>query len=190
MLNPLAVHEAAQSLLTCVCDALTALVADVPGLAGCPCRVCVVPGAEVAWDGCDGGCDVQPGEFPGQLSVNTVRLFTSDPNQFPREVQPVRDLRGCVPVVGAAELAVTVLRCTPLPTDDGCPPTCDQLSQTAMQQAADMGAVRHGILCCFSATSTARVNGRRYVLGAARTLGPQGGCTGIEQRVTVDLGVG
>ena len=184
----LAVHQAAQDLLDCVCTGLSRLPTDVPGLAGCPCRSCVVPGA-VAADGCDEDCAALPdGQYPGQLSVNVIRLFSSDRQNFPREVFTVQDGRQCVPPqVTAIELAVTVYRCAPLPTDQGCPPTCEQLSDSAMQLHADMLAVQAAILCCYADTDTTRRNGRRYVLGQSRTLGPQGGCVGLEQRVIVAL---
>lgn len=187
-LSTLAVDAAATSLLACACDALSRLPAEVPGLAGCPCRSCVVPGAQVAWDGCDGACPPVPGEFPGQLSVNVIRIYTSDRTSFPREVQTVRDLKNCpMPQTTAVELAVTVLRCTPLPSDQGCPPTCDEMAASAMQLHADMLAVQQSVLCCYAGTDTTRRNGRRYVMGQSRTLGPQGGCVGFEQRVTVAL---
>lgn len=185
-LSILAVHEAAEALLNCVCDSLAALPAEVPGLAGCPCRACVVPGTPAA-DACDGGCNVQPGEYPGQLSVNVVRMFTSDAVSFPRELATVRDLRNCgLPAVTAVELAVTVWRCVPLPSDDGCPPSCAELSASAMQLHADMLAVNRGILCCYAGTIESR-KGRRYVLGASTTLGPSGGCGGFTTRVVVAL---
>lgn len=187
-LSLLAVHQAADNLLTCVCTGLSRLPTDVPGLAGCPCRSCVVPGT-VAADGCDAGCATPPaGEYPGQLSVNVIRLFSSDRTSFPREVLAVQDGKQCgPPPVTAIELAVTVYRCAPMPSDEGCPPSCDELNMAAMQLHADMLAVQSAILCCYAATDTTRRNGRRFVLGQSRTLGPQGGCVGLEQRVIVAL---
>lgn len=187
-LSFMAVHQAANDLLTCVCQGLTRLVTEVPGLAGCPCRSCVVPGL-VAADGCDASCGTPPaGEYPGQLSVNVIRLYTSDRTAFPREVQTVRDRRNCpMPLTTAVELAVTVYRCAPMPSDQGCPPTCEELSASAMQLHADMLAVQTAVQCCYAGTDTTRPFGRRYVLGQSRTLGPQGGCVGLEQRVTVAL---
>lgn len=183
-----AVHTAAEDLLQCVCTGLSRLPVEVPGLAGCPCRSCVVPGS-VAADGCDSPCAAPPeGEYPGQLSVNVVRLFSSGRQSFPREVLEVFSGKQCVPPpVTAVELAVTVYRCAPLPDDNGCPPTCEQMTAAATQLHADMLAVHTAVLCCYSDTDTTRRNGRRFVLGPSRTLGPQGGCVGLEQRVTVAL---
>lgn len=196
-LSMLAVHMAAQNLLDCVCGALDALPLAVPGLAGCPCRVGVVPATPAA-DGCDGGCNVLTNEFPGQLTVNVVRLYASDPVIFPREAGAgagglnglgIRDLRNCaMPQVTAVELLVTLFRCVPGPTEDGCPPTMAELDDSAMQYHADMLAVQQGILCCYAGTDTeTRRNGRRYVVGQTTTIGPQGGCVGFQTRVTVAL---
>lgn len=185
-LSVLAIHEAAEALLNCACDSLGALPAEVPGLAGCPCRVCVVPGAPAA-DGCDGGCDVQPDEYPGQLTVNVVHVFASDAVSFPRELATVRDSKNCaLPAVTVVELAVTVWRCAPMPSDEGCPPPCAELAASAMQLHADIMAVQRAVLCCYAGTLEGR-RGRRYVLGSTTTLGPSGGCAGFSTRVVVAL---
>lgn len=190
-LSILAVDAAASSLLACVCTALTRLPTEVPGLAGCPCRTCVVPGL-VAADGCDTRCgQLEPGQFPGQLTVSVIRLYSSDRAQFPREVQTVRDVRECEPPqTTAVELLITLFRCIPGMNNDGCPPTCEQLSASAMQLHADMLAIQQAVLCCYAATDTSRPRGRRYVLGQSRPIGPSGDCVGIEQRVTVALDYG
>lgn len=195
-LNLLSIHQAAQSLLDCVCAALDAAPETVPGLAGCPCRVGVVAGA-VAADGCDGGCDIQPGQFPGQLTVSTRRIFATDSNTFPRETGlgsdrttgGVRDRSLCrLPQLTAVELLVTLFRCAPGPTEEGCPPSMAELDASALQFHADMLAVQQGVLCCFPATEIdVRRNGRRFVMGSTTTIGPQGGCVGFQTMVTVAL---
>lgn len=188
-LSPLSINQVAQNLLDCVCTELDRLPTQVPGLFGCPCRRGVVPGALVAADACDDGCGTPPpGEYPGQLTVNVVRIYSSTRQDFPRETFTVRSLKDCIPPqTTAVELAVTVFRCTPLPTDGGCPPTVEEMSASALQQHADMMAVQTAVLCCFAATDATRRDGRRYVLGQSASVGPQGGCVGFEQRVTVAL---
>ena len=195
-LSMLAIHQAAQNLLDCVCESVDALTLSVPGLAGCPCRVGVVPATPAA-DGCDGGCDAGPGEWPGQLTVNVVRMYASDIVVFPREAGGtsqtanglgVRSLKNCtMPQVTAVELNVTLFRCVPGPTDEGCPPTMAELDAAAMQYHADMLAVQQGILCCYAGTDTTRRSGRRYVVGQTTTIGPSGACVGFQTRVTVAL---
>lgn len=195
-LSMLAIHQAAENLLECVCTALDALPVAVPGLAGCPCRVGVVPATPAA-DGCDGGCNVAPGEWPGQLTVNVVRSFASDINAFPRELglvtganggTGIRDLKNCgMPQTTAVELLVTLFRCVPGPTAEGCPPSMAALNETATQYHADMLSVQQGILCCYAGTDTSRRHGRRYVMGQTTTVGPSGGCVGFQTRVIVAL---
>jgi len=194
-LSMLAIHQAAQNLLDCVCETLDLLPTEVPGLVGCPCRSGVVPGAAAA-DGCDGGCELQPGEAPGQLTVNVVRLYASDRQNFPRETgqlstvpgSGVRDLKNCtMPQTTAVELLITLWRCAPMPTDQGCPPSMPQLDAAAMQMHADMLAVQQGILCCYAGTLPDQRWGRRYVVGQTLSLGPQGGCVGFQTTVITAL---
>ena len=191
-LSLLATHQAAQNLLDCVCQGLDAIPTEVPGLDGCPCRTCVVPGTPAA-DGCDNPCVAPgPGQYGGQLTVNVVRVYATDYQSFPREValrgvETVRDNRNCVPPVTAVEMQITLFRCTPIPTDQGCPPTCEQLEASALQLHVDMLAVERAVLCCYPDTDTTRIHGRRFVLGSSRVVGPQGGCTGFTQSVTVSL---
>lgn len=186
-LQTLAFHEAAEALLNCVCEQLDALHTEVDGLAGCPCRKMVIAG-QAAADGCSGDCSQPPaGQWPGQLTVAVQRVYSTDRNSFPRELSVARDARNCqMPVQLAVVLAVTVFRCAHGPTSQGCPPTPDELAGDAMQVHADMIAVQRAALCCFGATTEQR-NGRRYVLGATTTIGPQGGCVGFQTLVTVAL---
>jgi hypothetical protein len=183
---------AAQDLLDCVCTALTANATENPGLPGCPCRRGVVPG-EPAWDGCEDGCDpvpADPDSAGGQLTVNIVRAYESTPARFPSETRVVRSLKVCEATVMAFELDVTLLRCVPSGVDEnGCPPSPEELQEAAGVLAADMLVVRSGIECCYAGTLVGPRNrsGRRYILGPATVLGPQGGCVGFVQRVTVEF---
>ncbi|MER6632327.1 hypothetical protein ABT301_29605 [Streptomyces sp. NPDC000987] len=183
-LSPLAVHELTESVLACVCAALDETATQVEGQPGCPeCRRCVVPGT-AAWDGCEDPCT---GEASGQLTVNVTRIYPSTTSSFPSPDQTVRDLRNCQPPpVTAVELVVTLLRCAPGPTEDGCPPDCDLLSEAARVLHVDALTVYSALLCCLPATGGGR-RGRQFVLGQQRIIGPQGGCVGLEQTVTVAL---
>lgn len=193
-LSLLAAHQAATDLLNCVCQSLVDMNTEIPGLAGCPCRVYVSPGSPAA-DGCDGGCNVPPGTFPGQLTTHVVRLYASDRQSFPNEVGTrlsgptgIHDLKNCaMPQTTAVELMITLWRCTPLPTDQGCPPTPEELTDSAMQLNADLLAVQRGVLCCFSGTDTTQRHGRRWVMGQTTVLGPQGGCAGFQTSIVVAL---
>ncbi|MEU9576314.1 hypothetical protein [Streptomyces chilikensis] len=176
------VHDVAEAVLGCVCAALDQVAEEVPGQPGCPCRVCVVPG-QVAWDGCDGACG--PSKPGGQLSVSVARMWPT--TSFPTEDREVRGLRGCsLPATTAVELVVTLLRCAPGPGASGCPPSCEELTDSARILHTDMATLQNAIMCCLPQTAPTR-RGRRFVLGAQRVLGPEGGCVGVEQRVTVAM---
>ncbi|TDC23419.1 hypothetical protein E1265_12845 [Streptomyces sp. 8K308] len=183
-LTPFAVHDLAEAVLGCVCAALDQAAAEIDGQPGCPdCRACVVPGAP-AWDGCDDPCSDQ--RAGGQLTVNIARLYPSGIN-FPAENRDVQGARGCIPPpVTAVELVITLLRCAPMPDETGCPPRCTDLNAAARILHVDAVTVYNALLCCLPATGGGR-RGRRFVLGTQRTVGPEGGCVGIEQRVTVAL---
>lgn len=186
-LSPFAVHEAADALLNCVCEALDEVASTLTGMAGCPCRVGLVAGAPAA-DGCDGGCDAVPGTWPGQLTVHVQRLYASSRQAFPGEAPLVRDLAACaMPQTTAVEMVVTLWRCSPGPSKDGCPPAVSALEEAAMQQHVDMLAVQKAVLCCYPGTDTSARRGRRAVVGRTDVLGPQGGCVGFQTLVTVAL---
>lgn len=186
------VHQAATDLLDCVCAGLDRMHAEVPGLDGCPCRTCVVPGRAVA-DGCGEGCGTVPeGQFPGQLTVSVVRIYSTGRKDFPRynpsSADSIIDDRSCAPQrTTAIDLLVTLYRCTPTPTDDGCPPSCEDLNSNAMQLHADILAIQSAIECCYAGTDPNRPRGRRFTIGQSAVLDPQGACVGIEQQVTVAL---
>ncbi|CAM5476822.1 MULTISPECIES: hypothetical protein [Streptomyces] len=184
-LSPLAIDELAETVLACVCAALDEAATEVEGHPGCPdCRRCVVPGLP-AWDGCEDPCTGQAG---GQLSVNVTRVYPSTTTGFPQQDQTVRDARNCQPPpVTAVELVITVLRCAPGPTEEGCPPGCAELREAARILHVDSLTVYNALLCCLPHTAPQGRRGRRFVLGQQRTVGPQGGCVGIEQTVTVAL---
>ncbi|MGW2964027.1 hypothetical protein ACWDGI_36965 [Streptomyces sp. NPDC001220] len=84
------------------------------------------------------------------------------------------------------ELVVTVLRCAPSFGEGACPPSCDALEEAARILHIDMVVVRNALERCLPTTGDQR-RGRVVFVGEQRTVGPQGGCVGLEQRVTVAL---
>lgn len=184
-LTATAIHELAQAVLACVCLALNEAAAADATRPGCPdCRACVVPG-QVAWDSCDDPCT---GDAGGQLSVSVARLYGSTTNDFPAEVRVVQGVRNCTPPpVTAVELVVTLLRCAPVFDERGCPPTCAELDESARVLHLDMVTVYNALLCCLPGTDPTRPRGLKFVMGQQQTVGPEGGCVGLEQRVTVAL---
>ncbi|MET7720693.1 hypothetical protein [Streptomyces mirabilis] len=188
MLN--AVQDVAEAVLGCVCAALQDAAGQVDGQPGCPCRSCVVPGVS-AWDSCDDPCNMSPeGGAGGQLTVNVSRLYSS--TEFPTvdRALPPTQARGrtmcAAPPATAVELVVALLRCAPSFDEGGCPPSCEALGEAARILHTDMVVVRNAVECCLPTTGEQR-RGRVVFVGESRTVGPQGNCVGLEQRVTVQL---
>ena len=185
--NMLSVHQVAESLLTCVCEALDRVPEQMPGLDGCPCRTGVVAGAPAA-DGCDGACSAAADEYAGQLTVHVVRTYVAELPRYTNLQAVLLEGANCGPnALTVVDLMVTLWRCSPGPTDEGCPPTMAELEATALQQHVDMMAVTQAVTCCFPETDPTRRKGRRYSLGASTAIGPQGGCVGFQTAVTVAL---
>lgn len=180
-LSPLVIHETAELLLACVCAELAVTAARVEGQPGCPCRSCVVPGTP-AWDDCAGDC--VHAETPGQLTVHFAGMVST--SNFPTETRDVIGSRNCAPIQSAADFVITLLRCAPTYDQQGCPPSCEDLAAAARVLAVDAASVWNALQCCFPSTSDAR-RGQKFLLGQQRTVGPEGQCVGIEQRVTVAL---
>jgi hypothetical protein len=189
-LNLNAVQDAAEAVLGCVCAALQDAAQAIEDHPGCPCRSCLVPGTP-AWDSCDDPCNKNPaGGAGGQLSVNVARLYASSDFPTPDRSLPPTQARGrltcAAPTAMAVELVVTLLRCAPTFDEGGCPPPCEDLAAAARILHTDMVIVRNAVECCLP-TATEHRRGRVVFVGESRTVGPQGLCVGLEQRVTVAL---
>ncbi|WP_326597125.1 hypothetical protein [Streptomyces sp. NBC_01803] len=147
-LTPLAIHDLAEAVLGCVCVALDRTAVEIPGQPGCPsCRACVVPGLP-AWDTCDDPCSDEAAG--GQLTVSVARIYASTDAEFPAEARIVQGERGCMsPPITALEMVVTLLRCTPTVTEQGCPPSCTDLSVAAQVLHIDMvrSTTRSCVVC-------------------------------------------
>ncbi|MEW2568308.1 hypothetical protein [Streptomyces sp. NPDC047070] len=181
-----AVQDVTEAVLGCVCQALQVTATQIDGQPGCPCRVCVVPG-QPAWDSCEDPCNSSPEDVVGQLSVSVLRMYPSSLKVFPGEERQVLGVKDCtLSQLTAVELLVTLLRCAPGPTEDACPPSCEDLATAARVLHTDMTTVYNALLCCFPSTSLRR-RGQLFTVGQQRTVGPQGGCVGLEQRITVAL---
>lgn len=181
-LSPLVVDDLAQMLLGCVCAELDRMAGLIEGQPGCPdCTSCVVPG-KPAWDNCTGDCS--GAQTPGQLTVNLERIYPTA--AFPTETKDVLGSRNCAPVRQAADYVITLLRCAPSYNDQGCPPSCEEQAEAARILHVDAVSVTNALLCCFPQSSSAR-RGQQFMMGQLRTVGPEGQCVGVEQRVTVAL---
>ncbi|MFC8466006.1 hypothetical protein [Streptomyces sp. NPDC057250] len=181
-IRPLIIDEIARDVLACVCAALDEAAAEIEGQPGCPdCRSCLVPGRP-AWDGCDNPCD--EAVVGGQLSVHLSRMTSSSDLSDRTRERPTS--RPCPPQQVTVEFVVTLLRCAPGPAEDGCPPTCAELDAAARVLHVDTATVHNALLCCLPRTGP-DPRGWKVALGLMRTLGPEGGCVGIEQFVTINV---
>lgn len=159
--TPDLIHITAQEILNCICTAL-----ENESECKCPCRHCVIAGTPV-WDDC---CE-------GQLTVNLERLFFHD--NFPT---PMTQAQICGTQL-AGTFLIQLLRCAPVVKDDGSAPTCNELSESSRKIYQDLYISMNALSCCLSIAKRER----KFVIGEARLVGPEGGCVGFEIRVTVEL---
>ncbi|MGW6414357.1 hypothetical protein [Streptomyces sp. NPDC055055] len=182
-LNLTAVHALAETVLGCVCQALETAAAADEEQPGCPCRAFLSPGPP-AWECCEEPCGVNGGAG-GQLTVHVARIYPT--SSFPVDERVVQGGRNCqTPTTTAVELVVTLLRCTPTMDERGGPPAPEDLTAAARTVHVDTVTIYNALLCCLPTTGTRR-RGPTFFLGAQKVLEQQGGCTGVEQRVTVAL---
>lgn len=151
----------AQELLDCVCSAL-----DLEAECGCPCRTCVVAGTPV-WDDC---CE-------GQLTAYIERVFFHE--NFPSQVG---EAQVCASFL-AGDIVIQLLRCAPVVNDDGSPPTCAELSESARKIYQELYISMKALVCCLAEAK----RHRKYLITEGRIVGPEGGCVGFEIRVTLEL---
>ncbi|MGJ3558828.1 hypothetical protein ACR6C2_07565 [Streptomyces sp. INA 01156] len=163
-----------------MCATLAETAMAVDGQPGCPCVTCVVPGTP-AWDSCDGGCE--GGETPGQLTVHYSGMVPT--SNFPQETRDVIGSKNCLPVRAAAEYVITLLRCAPSPARTGVRPPAR--SSRLPRGSSRWTRRRSGTRSRAASRRPANRRGQTFVMGQQRTIGPEGGCVGVEQRVTVAL---
>jgi hypothetical protein len=143
-------------------------------IGGVPERSCVVPGA-IAWDDCQ--C--------GQLSISILQTwpgvtFPGDPGTGSATLGPCQ--------VGwlMSQLVIQVARCAPNPGPDGVVP-CSALEQGARVTAEDAMAIREAAFC---GLQFLKDRDDDFIVRGQVTVGPEGGCMGVEQSVVVGVLVG
>ncbi|MGI5151376.1 hypothetical protein ACQEVC_34270 [Plantactinospora sp. CA-294935] len=155
----------AVALRTAVADELAA------ALGGKPATTAVVPGRDVAIDDC---CN-------GQAWVRIVRVFPTDPGEFPQG-RTTSVTEGCDQgAFWAVELGVGTARCAPSQDDFGNPPTAPDQERAAMVLADDAGRIRRAVMRRLPETATVE----EVFVGEQTSVGPSGGCVGQELLVTV-----
>jgi hypothetical protein len=139
---------------------------------GPPATVAVVPGRDVAIDDC----------CAGLAWVRIVRVFPSDPGEFPNARTAAVTADGCLGgLYWAVELGVGSARCAPTEDDAGVPPTGAELEASAFALADDAGRIRRAVLCGLPGLEEVD----EVAIGEQTNVGPSGGCVGQELLVTV-----
>lgn len=151
--NPLALGDLAETLLATVASTLEA--------AGRPLQRSYVSHGPPAWDGC--GTD--------QATVH-LQPLTFRSSGSGRQMQT--QLR--------AGLTVQMVRCVPVPDDQGTPPTEAQLGDSARALIDDLARVVYAVADGTVFASCAAVS-----YGEAAPLGPLGGMAGWTWPITVTL---
>lgn len=154
-------HQVANAILCCVQDAM--VNANRPQLS----RAYVAAG-EIAWDDC---C--------GQLVVAPVRMYRSA--AFPAE-DGERYL--CTTGVLSVELLVLLMRCVPTVDDRGRAPTSKQLDDAYKSLLDDAAVIWNAVICCDLDEDWDRANLSQTFVGA------EGGCVGVETRITIGVELG
>lgn len=140
-------------------------------LGGQPNRACVVPGA-IAWDQCD--C--------GQLAVSASRWFYSE--NFPIETGPGTQGTPCMMPYLVGEFIIQLVRCMPSPQGRDLFVPCAQLesaSRILIEDAYVVLETTRQILCELRSDDVII----EFAFGEETTVGPEGGCGGVELRALV-----
>lgn len=161
------------AVVTGVAECVVAALENTPG--GVPNRVCpVVPGA-IAWDNCECGQLAQT-----ITSVAPTRAFPTPSSELPDEK--------CGSPMVVVSVTLSLTRCVTGVDDRGNSPRCASLFEEAVILEADRAAVRRAVRCCL-ANIYAEMPPRifAYTVGAVNSVGPEGGCAGIE--MTYQFGI-
>lgn len=157
----------AEELLGCLCAAL----AD----SGNPvCQCCLHPGLATPMDFCDCACSAGGN---GQAWVRVGRIYPAGA-RFPAQSF---DADPCKINSWGVELIMGVYRCVHTLDDDGQPPSCDQVTSDTELILADAAAMRAAI-CCFGGDPD-----RQAIAAEWSPIGPNGGCAGGVQSITVQF---
>lgn len=157
----------AQELLDCACTALRDYAPK-----GCPPRACVYNGGlDVAFDDC----------CAGQLWVawgGTRPTIT-----FPDEIRD-RIATQCGNASLVLEYEVGIARCAPTLDEQGNPPTCEQIAESALQMHQEAYIILRALMCCLEEWRRA---GLQAIWTAQTPAGDEGTCVGSVVRILVGM---
>jgi hypothetical protein len=98
----------------------------------------------------------------------------------------------CGSPIWIIEYEISILRCAPIQDEQGHPPPCADLDESARRLAIDAWAVRTGIGCCLTdLKAELEANGapsiHEYLIREQIATGPAGGCAGSSLMVSLGL---
>ena len=157
----------ATEVLSGAFDALETIPIVAPGFDGAPDRYFVSPG-EPAFDCCP------------QLTVH-VSSITDRPTTL------TTTGRSCAASVSLVGLVVTIVRCVPVPDDQGNPPSMEAMCEAAFQTEMDGWALWNHLYSMWCADMLFSLCGEVFWDGM-RAINPAGGCSGwtLSLRVSLD----
>lgn len=167
--------------MTCCPDTLGPLIAKLldclsVALDECnamTCRTHLASGTEPAWDNCC-TCDIGS----GQATVNVVQVSPDSTTTSGAITRCGHDF--------IATVNLSVMRCALTIADDGTPPDPEALTLEALQVLQDRKTMVQAVRCCFAGSEVAPVvDASDWEFGDWLPLGPQGGCVGGVQTITL-----
>jgi len=118
---------------------------------------------ELVWDDC---C--------GILGATWIRVFSTE--SFPA---PVTGLSSCDSTLLAVDIAVILLRCSPVMDENGVPPTIAAMQASAVAAAGDAAVIYNTLL--------GDLPGGWERAAVEQTIQNEGGCIAIDTRLTIGL---
>jgi hypothetical protein len=145
--------------LQCVYDALGDTVAGYPN------RFCPLVPGEIAWDECD--C--------GQLAGTINDIFPA--GNFPAAANDTPQTK-CGPPLIVVSATLSLVRCVPTVNNNGKPPECAKLLESAVTLEIDRFTARRALRCCLNGMYS-RLEIANFSIGGASAVGPEGMCAGF-----------
>lgn len=129
----------AETLLTCVSDALSADLRPV-------CKVYQTHGTPVILQCCE--CEEGGDGANGEISIHFRRLFDADP----KTLEEVRRIRPCHGGALAARFRLVLARCRPIINERGEVPPPEDLTEHTQDQIRDIELLWQSLACCTGLT--------------------------------------
>lgn len=138
--SPISYFIAATGIAECIAEALEDNVSN--GTLGRPGRVCLIPGSQVVWDGCE--C--------GQLAI----FFQHGPypiRSFPAETVADSAIGNCQLSSTAIRCVVSLSRCEyhPIADERGTPPSQEAQTKATLLLQIEQFYMRQALSCCLPA---------------------------------------